>query len=354
MIYDIVNRIEANPDWWQNFVQGMLRSKRAEVRSVGAEMWERQQKSPKQFASFLSELRIALDFLSDPSVYETAKGGDFSLSALTDPDQPASVYVITPAENVEIWSKWQRALFGQAMLYKQRAPLSPSVLFIFDEAGQMGKFDAMLRAVTYGPGAGVRAMSIWQDFGQIAENYGDNAIRSFIGSSHIRMFIGTRDYQTARDISDMLGDQTLQYDEPMQKYHAHNARRETIMSIVNGEDPIDSSIGMAHQARHAALYSKMPRSLLKPDEILRLSDDQFILQVTGRPPILAKKYPYYEQKYMAGWFHPNPFHPPADRVFVGKGRRKRALRIRVGDVPRRLQAFPQFREGVYSYVKGYA
>ncbi len=68
-----------------------------------------------------------------------------------------------PAEFLGLLAPMQRAIFGSAMLYKNRHPSAPTVLFLIDEAAQLGNFEALSRAYSYGRGMGIRAWSFWQD-----------------------------------------------------------------------------------------------------------------------------------------------------------------------------------------------
>ncbi|MCB1451418.1 MAG: hypothetical protein KDJ67_15135 [Nitratireductor sp.] len=95
------------------------------------------------------------------------------------------------------------------------------------------------------------------------------------------------------------------------------------------------------------------RPLQTPDEVLNAAPDTaFIFADTLQQPIKAQRKAYYSQKFMAGRFHPNPYHPPADRVRVTLGMgRHRWLRVKSERVPRRFAHYPQYAEGRWSVLR---
>jgi len=100
--------------------------------------------------------------------------------------------------------------------------------------------------------------------------------------------------------------------------------------------------------------SQQQRWLRTMDEVIGTpSDRQFIFADGLSHPIYAERAPYWEQRFMAGRFHPNPFHPPHDRVRIktmfGHDRR----RIVTERVPAHLAHLPQYADGYWSYVEGF-
>ena len=67
--------------------------------------------------------------------------------------------------------------------------------------------------------------------------------------------------------------------------------------------------------------------------------------------IHAGRKPYFEQRFMAGRYHPNPFHPPVDKVRVktlfGHGWKKVVREPVLGE----FAHYPQYRDGVWSKVR---
>ncbi|SMD04517.1 hypothetical protein SAMN06295998_1228 [Primorskyibacter flagellatus] len=70
-------------------------------------------------------------------------------------------------------------------------------------------------------------------------------------------------------------------------------------------------------------------------------------------PLCATRIPYWEQSSMAGSFHPNPYHPPLDSVFVQTFWGMRRRKVIVEPVAEPLAHLPQYKSGLWSYIEGY-
>lgn len=360
-LYRIINVIESDAHVWADMLESMLASKFQEVRRVAGEMLAKQQDAPKEFGSVMGELYGHLGFLDDPGLCASLERSEMSLSRFTDtaPLHGTKLFVNVPAEYLTLWSPAIRLLFTVAMLVKSRAPSAPRLTLICDEAGQLGRFEALLKAFTYGRGAGVRAWAIFQDIGQITRNYGQEALSGFLGSAQMRQFFGPRDIETARTISSMAGMETLTYDDELAQGEAKKLKRDLMQSVLmDGADPINAAHRIAQAERAANHRSKQSRNLISADEVLRLSEDQQVLFISGKdlPPILANKYPYFSRQArheIAGRYLNNPYHPPADKVPVQGRFGSKIRRIITEPAPQVLRDFPQHQDGSWSYVEGY-
>ena len=354
--YDLVNMM-AIPSGWEALVQRMAAMPDGDIRRVAEEMDSKRQEAPKEYSGIVGSLYEAMQALSDPAVRDTLSGSDVSLEALCAQD--CNIYLVIPAEYLGMLAPVQRAIFGSAILYKNRHPSAPGVLLVVDEAAQLGNFEALLRAYSYGRGMGLRTWSFWQDPGQIARNYGQAALSGFIGSSQCRQFFGVRDLDTARLVSQMLGQQTLGYDETLRQQAARTQAAHLVHGLMQGGNPFISGMNMA-QSLHAAQHrAQQARALITPDEALNLPEDAQILFISGLglAPIRANKRPYFTRPEMAGGYLPNPFHPPLDRVAItrrswGIGRTTWARVVRE-DVPAALAYWPQHQTGTWAYPEGY-
>lgn len=354
-LYRTVNVIESDQQTWADQVEAMLASRFDGVKRVASEMLTKQQDTPKEFGAIMGEIYGHLSFLDDPVLLASLEESDFSMAALCDPDRVCKIFLNIPAEYLGIWSPLVRLFFTTAILYKTRVPQRERIVLVVDEAGQLGRFETLLRAFTYGRGAGVRAWAIFQDDGQIARNFGQPALQSFFGSAQMRQFFGVRDYSTARLVSSMLGTETLEYDDPLQQAAARRQKWETVRSVLGGADPFEAAYDYAHYRRNAENRVKQARALLTPDEVLALPEDHQVLFISGKnlKPILASKHPYFTRREMAGRYLANPYHPPLDSVPIATRFGSRRVPVITAPVPRDLARFPQHRDGTRSYVKGF-
>lgn len=354
-LYRTINAIESNTGEWPDILEFMLSSTMESVRRCAGEMLAKQQDSTREFGAIVGELYAYLNFLDDPMLQRSLENPRASLSATCNPAQAATWFINVPIEYVSIWAPVLRCMFTVQMLYKSRAPSSPPVNMIIDEAGQLGSFDALLRSYTFGRGAGLRTWALFQDAGQITRNFGTTGLQGFMGSAALRQFFGVRDYETAQLVCSMLGQETLEYDDTLRQSQARKAKQQAAMGILSGGDPFSAAQSMRHFAFEETHRTKQARSLMTPDEILAMPEDRQICFISGKSlgPILGHKYPYYERPEFAGRFLPNPFHPPLDRVAIPRRWGRAQAKIVHESVPQKFAHFPQYDAGTWSYVHGY-
>lgn len=354
-LYRVINWIESDTSRWADCLEYMLGSSMDSVRRTAGEMLSKQQESEKEFGGIIGELYAYLNFLDDPMLQASLESADASLADTCKVGQVASWAINVPIEYVGLWSPILRTMFTVQMLYKSRAPSAPPVHMIVDEAGQLGGFEALLRAFTFGRGAGVRTWALFQDVGQIVRNFGAPALQGFMGSAVLRQFFGVRDYQTAQLVSSMLGTETLEYDDGLRQADAKRQKRNAAMNVLNGGDPFSAYADMEYHAFAEQHRTKQARPLMMPDEVLAMPEDRQIMFVSGKnlKPILAEKHPYYTRGDFAGRFLPNPFHPPHDRVVIPSRWGDRQVRVIREPVPRAFAHFPQYAEGEWAFVEGH-
>lgn len=352
-LYRIVNAIEGDPDTWLAFLEKMGGSVYEHVRSIAGEMFYKQKDAPKEFSGIVSEAKKSLSFLDDPAFLSGLEKPAFSLSVLCE--RPCNVYINIPAEYIGLWSPYLRLLIGVAMLYKQRRSEAPRVVFMLDECGQLGHAEFLLRAMTFGRGAGILTQAVFQDLGQITRHYGREGVQTFIGSAQVRQFFGVRDLETAEMISRMLGNQTLSFDPELEQAAARTRSAHIVRELMAGADPFEAGLNYAQASRGATERKKMARPLLTPDELLRMPEDRQILFVSGIgcPPVAAWRKPYFQMRELAGRFMPNPYHPPLDRVRIPARFGTRWAWVVTEPVPDRFADFPQYQSGLWSYIEGY-
>lgn len=351
-LYDIVNDLES-ADVWERIREAMLATPYPDVAKSAREIHEKRENAPKEYGGITGEIHKSLSFMSIPAVRETLSASDFSLDVLCK--ENCNVYLMIPAEYAEILAPMQRAIVGAAMLHKQRIPSAPRVLFLIDEAAQLGRFESLLRGYSYGRGMGIRMWSVWQDTGQIARNFGRDALSGFLGSSQTRQFFAVRDLETAQMVSKMLGTQTLEYDAELDQAAARRNKAHIVRQLMDGEDPFEAGLNYAQQDRASVSRVKQARALMAPDEVLSMPENRQILFVSGLglSPIYAEKYPYFTRAELAGGFMPNPYHPPIDKVRLPGFCGPRWHRVITERVPARFSHLPQYQSGEWSYIEAY-
>ncbi len=354
-LFRAIGLIETDPNAWADMLEFMLASSIDGVRRTAGEMLAKQQESPREFGGIVGELYASLNFLDDPMLQASLEHADFSFSDMCNPTRPASVFIVVPIEYVSLWGPLLRVMFTVQLLYKSRAPSAPRITMIADEAGQLGHFEALLRAFTFGRGAGVQAWALFQDIGQIIRNFGQPALQGFMGSAAMRQFFGVRDHNTAKMISEMLGHETLEFDDTLKQEAARRERVNAAMAFMNGDDPFRALNNMRSHRFGEEHRAKQSRPLMTPDEILAMPDNRQILFISGHNlrPIYGEKLPYFTRREFAGKFLPNPFHPPYDSVLLRRAFGNRSVRVITERVPPEFAHLPQYASGTWKYVEGF-
>lgn len=348
--YKLFSSVYTDLDAWDEICGAMRSFPNDDVQRVVGEMVTKREKAPKEFEGILGTLFIGLQFIGDPALNECLKGGDFSLSVVTSDYQPVNVYLLFPSDFMGMYAPFMRLLIGVSMLYKSRAPASPPVVFLIDEAAQLGYFEALQRCYGIGRGAGVRTWAFFQSMGDIEGHYGREGAKVMMSSSQLRQFFGVRDPETMQVISLMCGQKTVFYDDPRQQLQ----NQIQAMSALSGDRPdIAQWMQAMGQIELGKTQSIAGRALIMPDEVLGLPPDEQIAFVGDRAlsPIRARRRHYYERADFAGRYLPNPLHPPYDQIFVTHKGGSGLFPVVSSSVPDDLAALPQYQQGKMSRVK---
>ena len=174
-LHDAVNMIEGNPEAFFERIIKPMQEIDATGQANAVEIQTKQTNAIKEFTAIMGSLYNAFQFMQ-PALRDMLQGGDVSLSQLCDPKQPVKIFIMFPAEILGFAAPLIRLLFTVGMLYKQRSPNAPRVVYLVDEAGQLGNFPELQKSLTYGAGCGIRTWAVFQDIGQIKKNFGDYAV----------------------------------------------------------------------------------------------------------------------------------------------------------------------------------
>tara|TARA_A100001391_G_scaffold153410_2_gene111239 strand:- start:13104 stop:14711 length:1608 start_codon:yes stop_codon:yes gene_type:complete len=353
-LYKVVNLIPGGGESWLDFAFEMSEAGFEISSRIEEEIATlRNESSGSGYHGILGEIFKALSCLSDPVLMESVSPPfDFSLEQLCDSTNPIQLYLMPPAEFIQAWAPVIKAIFVAGMIYKSRKPNAPRQTWILDECAQLGGFPLITQLFTYGAGIGIRPWAVFQSAYQMDE-IGPNAGNIITSSAQVRSYFTVRDIETATAVSRMLGSQTLEYDDELRQERARHAKHQAMQSLLGGGDPFLSGLDVAHHKREAEFRSKQQRLLRTPDEILNMPQDEQIIFADGLPgPVHAQRHAYYEQRFMAGRFHPNPYHPPTDRVRVKTRFGHAWRRVITEPVPAKFADYPQYRDGYWSRIEG--
>jgi type IV secretion system protein VirD4 len=125
-------------------------------------------------------------------------------------------------------------------------------------------------------GYGVQLWPILQDIHQFRDIYGQRA-GTFLSNAGVLQVFSVNDHETARLISDLLGQGTIVFE-------------------TTGRNRDSEKTGLSYSEQHTG------RPLLTPDEVRNLPESRSFLFLAGRRPILAKKIRYYADQEFMGYF----------------------------------------------------
>lgn len=245
----------------------------------------------RERGSVLSTARRNTAFLDDPRVAEALSRSDFNLANIKT--EPMTVYLVLPANKISTNSRFVRGFVGAviAALTASATPPAHRVLFLLDEFGQLGYMKAIEDAVSLLRGYGLSFWIFIQDLSQLKGVY--PKWQTFLANS-AKSFFGTDDFDTAKYISDSLGQSTIEFETQNQGSNSGGSFSGGGASTNRG-----SSEGISQQftARH----------LLTPDEVMRLGPTQAIVLVKGEYPYQLGRLNYLSDREYAGLADPNPY-----------------------------------------------
>ena len=208
-----------------------------------------------------------------------------------------TVYLAIPPDRLRASLGFVRGFIGLALNAISATPGRPAarVAFFLDEFGQLGRIDSLSDNITPLRGYGAQLWLFVQDLSQLKAVY--PRWQSFLANTS-QQFFGTADYDTARYISDALGQHTIRFETASRSQHSASRLKPGTFSAATGE--------------HI-----QGRFLLTPDEVMRLGAARPIVMIAGEPPFLLDRLDYRSDPACAGRADPNPMHFPAAAQWAG-------------------------------------
>ena len=226
-------------------------------------------KADREAASVLSNAQRHTHFLDSPRIAKVLSRSDFHFSDLRH--RIASVFLVLPPNRMDAYSRWLRLLVSQALQDIARDAeasvrplngptdaqggterLKAPVLFLLDEFAALGRLEAVERAMGLMAGYGLQLWPILQDMSQLKDLYGERA-GTFIANAGVQQVFGVNDFETAKWLSQMIGQETAGFQTD---------------SFKPGDGPSFSN-------------NLTGRDLLTPDEIMQLRPENQLLRVQG-------------------------------------------------------------------------
>lgn len=253
---------------FQFTIKEMLKSKSEHVRRMAASLSATE---PKVLASVLSTAKSQTAVWDSPRLNAITGRSDFQMTDIKE--KPTSLYIIIPPEYLETYKPVVRIMVGLSIAAMTRSQKKPkdNVLFLIDEFPALGYMEIIETGIGYLAGYGVTLWTFIQDLSQLKALY--KKWETFISNCAVRVAFGTNDFDTAKVLSDMLGNTTI---------------RVTSTG--------DSSGGKSKN------FSETSRALMTPDEIMRIPFDSQLIFFQGQKPVIAEKIMYFKDPAFKGSF----------------------------------------------------
>jgi riboflavin kinase/FMN adenylyltransferase len=157
------------------------------------------------FAGIVATAAQQLAPFSSRSTVESISATSFDLTALTDPAKRISLYIVLPPHKLRTHQRLLRAWVGSLLyLVMNNQGGGTQLLFMIDEAAQLGRFSLLEEAITLLRGYGMRTWTFWQDLAQVESLYGISA-ETMINNSGVLQAFGATNFRSAAALASRLG-----------------------------------------------------------------------------------------------------------------------------------------------------
>lgn len=210
----------------------------------------------KMMLSFVSTAATALSLVGNTDIAQVLSKNEFDFAALKE--RKTAIYVMVKQHDMETFGFFLSLFYTElcnALLDDRKGTL-PVYLFL-DEFGHL-KIPGFATFATTARKYKVGFWLIVQSLSQLVDKYGEQGARTILGGIGTESYFGGMDLDTARNISGRLGTAFhLDWFKPSQGLH---------------EKP-----------------------LLRPDELIRLSDNDLLVLHSNRDPVFLHTVPYYQR-----------------------------------------------------------
>lgn len=245
--------------------------------------------NPEQFGDFREGAVQAVDIF-EPSGWlaDSVSASDFSFEELKS--AATTIYLVIPQDEIKTHGAWLGLLARQAIDAVARQRGNGQVLFLLDEASNMGRIHNLTESLTALPGLGVRVWMIVQELAELRRVYGRDATATIMSQSEVVQYFAVQNHELAKEISAALGSRTV---------ITHNI-----------------NLGRASDDQAGESRSETARPLMAPDEIRLLPRETQLLFVQNMPPIRAQRVPFWHVAPWQDWADRNPVegHHPRPRA----------------------------------------
>lgn len=227
-------------------------------------------------AGVMTSFRSRLELWMNPLVDAATSANDFDLRDVRK--RRMSVYLGVTPDNLDRMAPLLNLFFQQLLdlntreLPNQNRAIKFTCLLLMDEFTAIGKMAILSKGISYIAGYLLRMMPIIQSPAQLVEVYGKDAAQTFATNHALNIIFPPKasETQTARDISEWLGYQTVKG-----------------ISESKGK-------GLFTKKQESLSASDQRRALMLPQEITSLGRNRELVVMEDLAPVLADKVFYFK------------------------------------------------------------
>lgn len=227
-------------------------------------------------AGVITSFRSRLELWINPLVDAATSANDFDLREVRK--KRMSIYLGVTPDNLERMAPLLNLFFQQLIdlntreLPSQNDALKYSCVLLMDEFTAIGKVGVLSKGISYIAGYNLRMLPIIQSPKQLVEVYGEDVAQTFTTNHALNIIFPPKasETQTAKDISEWLGNQTVK-----------SVSKSRSTNVFKSEGNTNST-------------SEQSRALMLPQEITSLGEGKELVIMENIRPILAEKVVYFK------------------------------------------------------------
>ena len=239
----------------------------------------------KELASTLTTANRHLRYLDTLAVAACTRTSSFDPADLAQGRM--TVYLVLPPDHMRAQSPLLRMWVSGLLRAVVRGGLQEKnrVHFVLDEAASLGQMAAIDDAVDKFRGYGIRLQFFYQSLGQLKKCFPDGQDQTLL-SNVSQVFFGVNDFGTSEYVSNRLGEGTIVI---------RSGGTSTSESYQKSEGGNPGSRSTSRNENDN--WQQSARRLLKPEEVMQLSERTVITFAPGVPPLMTTQVRYYEEDF---------------------------------------------------------
>lgn len=251
----------------------------------------------RELSGILTTLNEATRFMSDPLLKAATAASDFDIRSLAR--TPVTLYLVIPPNQMATQATWLRLVLSSITnAFRYDTARTTRCMMLIDELPALGHMPDLAKDLATMSGFGLDYTLVVQDMGQLREHYGESS-KTILANCGWKWFCNIRDYDTAKYLSDAIGDTTIV--------------TSTSGTSTNAEGESSTTTGEGEAGR----------KLVTPDEIMKEGRDVAIVFGPAGRPRFVRPVDYWNitaefawlkepmEKYFRTplWWFPNPYVP---------------------------------------------